>query len=388
MGSCIQKNKNLSSISKPDSFQRKFSSIILKSEYESNTGQDIKKSSSIEKPPCPSKPVQGSVLILDQSIILSGLASKCRQQGFEDKRVSINSSAFTLEDLFKIGISVTCKKGLKPESPNQDDYFVLIDKSFILFGVFDGHGLLGHEISNFISSNLPHSLISSPDLLKNPLQALKSSFEDCQHKLVSNTEGLDCSVSGCTATLVLITNGKLFTAHVGDSRAVIAEELEGHLQARNLTRDHKPNLPDEEERIKAAGGEIKQFADDGPYRIFKPGETFPGINMSRAFGDTLSQQFGVIAEPELSECDLKDKDLFLLICSDGIWEFITSQEAAALVHKCEGDSKKASEKLAALAWMRWKKKFDSLVDDMTVIVVHFKNSFIQSKFVMTSPQET
>ena len=388
MGSCIQKNKNPSSIPKTDDLQRKFSSIILKPNYESNSGQAIKKPAQNEKPTCLSKPSQGSVLILDHSIILSGLVSQCRQQGFEDKRVSINSSGFTLEDLFKIGISVTCKKGLKPESPNQDDYFVLIDKSFIMFGVFDGHGLLGHEISNFISTSLPQSLISSPDLLKAPLAVLKSSFHDCQHKLISNTEGLDCTVSGCTATIVLITNGKLFTAHVGDSRAVIAEEIEGDLQARNLTRDHKPNLPDEEERIKAAGGEIKQFADDGPYRIFKPGETFPGINMSRAFGDSLSQQYGVIAEPEFSECDLKDKDLFVLICSDGIWEFISSQEAAVLVHKCEGDSKKASEKLAALAWMRWKKKFDSLVDDITVIVVHLKNDFIQSKFVLSGLEET
>jgi len=73
--------------------------------------------------------------------------------------------------------------------------------------------------------------------------------------------------------------------------------------------------------------------------------------MSRSFGDLASQPAGVISEPEIQEVELEENDDFLVICSDGIWEFITDQEAVDLVAKT-GYPKQAAEKLAALSWMR------------------------------------
>lgn len=389
MGSCISKNRSISLSNDSKALRRKVSSIIMSpEEAERMNNEEARKINNDEvqnsfrnnKLPSQGKALQGSLLIKSQKIVFTGLSSRSKQMGFEDKRMSINHSDFSIEHLASFGISVTCKKGLKPGSPNQDDYFVSLDKKSIILGVFDGHGLFGHDISNFVHSTLPSILLSHPDLKLNPINAIKSSFLECQNQLLLNSEQIDCTASGCTATLVCILNKKLFIAHVGDSRAIIAQEINSKIVAKNLTEDHRPDLLKESERIRDCGGEIRKLAEDAPFRIFRPGENYPGLNMSRAFGDTLSQQLGVICEPEVSEIEVKDTDQFILICSDGVWEFITSQDAVNLVIKSGNDPKKATEKLAALAWMRWKNEYDVLVDDITAMIIYLNNKHIKEYF--------
>jgi serine/threonine protein phosphatase PrpC len=63
--------------------------------------------------------------------------------------------------------------------------------------------------------------------------------------------------SGSTCVTVLIVGNKVFCANVGDSRAVLAREIEnGTFQAFPLNRDHKASEPDEEHRILSSGGRI------------------------------------------------------------------------------------------------------------------------------------
>jgi hypothetical protein len=37
-------------------------------------------------------------------------------------------------------VSYACKKGMKPESPNQDDFCIYFNEGVLFCGVFDGHG--------------------------------------------------------------------------------------------------------------------------------------------------------------------------------------------------------------------------------------------------------
>lgn len=56
--------------------------------------------------------------------------------------------------------------------------------------------------------------------------------------------------SGSTAVCALITPQQVFVANCGDSRAVLCRDGRPAFS----TRDHKPILPSEKERIQKAGG--------------------------------------------------------------------------------------------------------------------------------------
>jgi len=77
---------------------------------------------------------------------------------------------------------------------------------------------------------------------------------------------------------------------VGDSRAVLAREVEGKICGFPLNRDHKANEADEEQRIIRCGGRISSFTDQygrpmGPLRVWHLNENIPGLAMTRSFGD-------------------------------------------------------------------------------------------------------
>jgi serine/threonine protein phosphatase PrpC len=51
-------------------------------------------------------------------------------------------------------------------------------------------------------------------------------------------------------------NDKVYCCNVGDSRAVMGYQENGQWQARQLSRDHKPSIQEEAERILKAGGRV------------------------------------------------------------------------------------------------------------------------------------
>jgi serine/threonine protein phosphatase PrpC len=53
--------------------------------------------------------------------------------------------------------------------------------------------------------------------------------------------------------------------------------------------------------------------------------------MSRSFGDLFAHAYGVIHEPEITHHRIKPEDRFMIIASDGLWEFISSQKAVEIV---------------------------------------------------------
>ena len=77
--------------------------------------------------------------------------------------------------------------------------------------------------------------------------------------LLSNSSGIDLYFSGSTCVSILIVGNKVFCANVGDSRAVLAREVDGNIVGFPLNRDHKASEPDEEHRILKHGGRISAF---------------------------------------------------------------------------------------------------------------------------------
>merc|ERR1712039_299998 len=158
---------------------------------------------------------------------------------------------------------------------------------------------------------------------------LKDSFKKVQNLVATadRMKKLSAQMSGTTASVAILDHAKnkLTVAHVADSTIVLGkfkDQQNGTLEAIQLTRDHKPNLKDERARIEKAGGRVV-FDGYANHRIYAKNARYPGLNMSRCLGDLMGHQdCGVSAEPEIKEHQISDLDHVLLLCSDGVWEFI------------------------------------------------------------------
>ena len=319
------------------------------------------------------KEEQGTVLLINHKVMIDGALSNHHQENFEDKKRNVTGDSIPDRFLDDYGLAVACKKGLKPESPNQDDFCLLIDGPNVILGVFDGHGPYGHQVSDHIHALLPR-LISKHELLETDVAAaMTESFKKAHESLIMHCEHpdtrFDCVISGSTATVLYVKPEEILVGFVGDSRAVLSRK-EGEIhKAVVLAPDHKPTNPEERERVERCGGEVKKLPFDIPYRVFFKGKDYPGLSMSRAIGDTMAQEIGVTWIPEVKSFPTTAHDEFIIICSDGVWEFISNEEAVMLVANY-GKSKvrQAAEQLAKLAWSRWIHNEGETVDDITVLI--------------------
>ena len=53
--------------------------------------------------------------------------------------------------------------------------------------------------------------------------------------------------------------------------------------------------------------------------------------MSRSLGDNISKPYGVTHKPEIIKIAVDKRDKFILVASDGVWEFISNQEVLQLI---------------------------------------------------------
>uniref|UniRef100_A0A0E0H2S6 protein-serine/threonine phosphatase n=1 Tax=Oryza nivara TaxID=4536 RepID=A0A0E0H2S6_ORYNI len=140
---------------------------------------------------------------------------------------------------------------------------------------------------------------------------------------------------GCTACVVLIRNTQIVVGNAGDARCVISRNG----QAIALSNDHKPNFPEETQRIVAAGGSVS--FSRGSHRVNN------GIAVSRAIGiaymfvgGDLSyknnkklrpEQQLLTCSPEIRADQLTDDTEFLVIACDGVWDVLANQAVVDFV---------------------------------------------------------
>lgn len=284
------------------------------------------------------------------------------------------------------GLGYTCRKGLKPESPNQDSWAVLQLGKYSIYGVYDGHGQKGHDVSQFVKENMPKLILKDSRFKTDQMRPmLRDLFMKCQGLISSadRMKKLSAQMSGTTATVVIHDHelSKITISHVADSTCVLGSFQENKtagqkptLKGEALTRDHKPDLKDERARIEKAGGRVV-FDGYANYRVYAKNGRYPGLNMSRCMGDLLGHtDAGCTAEPEVNERTLGPQDHVLLLCSDGVWEFISPQEAVDIVGKFgPEEAMKAADKLAKEAWDRWiQEEGGQVVDDITVLLIYLQ----------------
>ncbi|XP_060211269.1 probable protein phosphatase 2C 72 [Lycium barbarum] len=209
-------------------------------------------------------------------------------------------------------------------------------------GVFDGHGENGHIVSKLVVNKLPSLLLKQiaslpkiTSLGKNFnkwKEAFLSSFK-LMDKDIRSIEKLDCSCSGTTAVVAIRQEDDLIIANLGDSRAVLGRKSEeGVIEAVQLTTDLKPSLPYEAERIRNCDGRVLALQEE-PHikRVWLPHEDVPGLAMSRAFGDFMLKNYGIISKPDVSYHHISPHDQFLVLATDGVWDVLSNDQVVSIV---------------------------------------------------------
>lgn len=289
------------------------------------------------------------------------------------------------------------QRGYYPDAldkPNQDSCTILPafmgDAAKMYFGVFDGHGTTGDLCASFVRKECPERLVRILDR-KNCsfLEAYSKSFEETNARL--HASRIDDSLSGTTAICMFLDGETIHVANVGDSRAVIATMSEGKLVAQPLSVDQTPYRSDERERVKRSGARVltmdqlegiapvhdnwaanlnDQVDEDGdPPRIWSPYGAFPGTAFTRSLGDEIAETLGVIGVPEITSLQLTEDDRFVVIASDGVFEFLTSQAVVDMVAQYE-DPLEACHKVVAESYRLWL-TYELRTDDITIICVYF-----------------
>ena len=278
-----------------------------------------------------------------------------------------------------IKISSCTKAGCKGPGivkTNQDAFFIkenfLKNSEYFYIGVCDGHGEFGHIVSNFVINKLPSYI---KDLSN---ESITSAFKKTNSEIYGNTK-LDSSMSGTTVVSIILTPNNIQCINLGDSRAALFKYDNGIYYCKNLSRDHKPAEADEARRIDLMGGRIKRCYDEdhkrfvGPDRVWMKNKDEPGLAMTRSLGDKIAHNIGVSDEPEFKTFTYDGTEKYIIIASDGLWEYVSGDQCIAIVKPFYEEGLEAQEAALALvkeAFRRWKRK-EVAIDDITVVVIFF-----------------
>jgi serine/threonine protein phosphatase PrpC len=213
---------------------------------------------------------------------------------------------------------------------------------------------------------------------------------------------IDDSLSGTTAISCLIDGDMMYVSNVGDSRAIlISSDENGKCTVSPLSNDQTPYRKDERERIKKTGarvlsmeqlegivpvhenwgdmklGEEIDEAGDPP-RVWSPYGDYPGTAFSRSIGDNIAKELGVVAEPEILARKISTNDKYVIIASDGVFEFLTNQMVADLILS-KPDIFTACKAVVQQAYELWL-RYEVRTDDITIIIIELQYDGCKSPF--------
>mmetsp|Transcript_67365 Transcript_67365/g.179853 ORF Transcript_67365/g.179853 Transcript_67365/m.179853 type:complete len:315 (-) Transcript_67365:641-1585(-) len=222
-------------------------------------------------------------------------------------------------------------------------------KKSSFFGVFDGHA--GTDVAIYASRHV-HSNLRNSELFKSGKyeEALKEAFLKTDADLRTEEGHAECfkirrelrkrdddddddmddrdsaglTESGSTAVTCLMVGRELYCANAGDSRAVLCRD--GLAVA--LSEDHKPMNDTEKTRIEKAGGFVEDKRVNGTLAVAR---AIGDFSFKTHDGPAEDQQ--VTCNPDIRKFELQEKDEFMILACDGIWDVVTSQQAVDLVRE-------------------------------------------------------
>ncbi|CAE8584928.1 unnamed protein product, partial [Polarella glacialis] len=301
-------------------------------------------------------------------------------QTLEEKRKSYYVTAETL------GVRVHCESWPGKQTEMRDRWTAdePMDELGVYFGAFDGHG--GAQVSEIAAKQLHKNILAhfrskqvQPASRDEKIKvAVKEAFAQTDKEILALSERKKFDSSGSTAVCAMLhgnpklgTALRLVLAHVGDSRAVLCRAG----QAVQVTEDHKPDRLDEKKRIERAGGLVLNVR--GAWRIAAPANPrgaskasrreYAGLSMTRSLGDAAFKNPVPLSspEPEVRVLPITDKDLFMVLATDGIWAVLSNQEVVDLAGKHWSDPEEAAKTIVRTAFQKGSD------DNLTAIVIQF-----------------
>jgi serine/threonine protein phosphatase PrpC len=232
------------------------------------------------------------------------------------------------------------------------------------FGVYDGHG--GKSISKCLSKCISGYFMDKR--VQYPLSEsyVKSTYDHVQNTFRTKYKKI-ASYCGSTCLIAIHykkdNNEYVNVLNTGDSRCVLCRDN----LAIALTKDHKPNWPEEKNRIEKLNGVIKFDGED--YRI-------KDLSVSRAFGDIDAEPY-VTHLPDIYTYKLNNTDKFLILACDGLWDVLSNQDVVNFIlthaydditHKRIATPDNIAKKLAEYAILK-----KGTGDNVSILIVFFKD---------------
>lgn len=247
-------------------------------------------------------------------------ATVCEMGAFLDKPKTEKETAKGEGNGIKYGVSAMQGWRMNMEDKHicTTDLFMK-DSSF--FGVFDGHA--GFKVAEYSADKLIECIYECFKKEKNLVGGITKGFMKLDDEMCTKWLKVD-DRSGTTAVAAMITPSQIIFANCGDSRGILCRDSKAHF----ATEDHKPYNEGERLRIEKAGGTVMMQRVNG------------SLAVSRALGDfdykkkldfEPSEQL-VSPEPDITAYDRnEEKDQFLLLACDGIFDVMTNDEVVSFV---------------------------------------------------------
>lgn len=314
--------------------------------------------------------------------------------GNDGKPLPIHLGAQTLEEKKKsyyvnadaLGLRVHAESWPGLKKTLQDRYVSdeAMEELGVYFGVFDGHG--GTQVADHCAKMLHKNIMNhfrskqvQPASRDEKIRAaMKEAFLQTDKEILATAERKKFEQVGSTAVTALLhgnpklgTALRLVVANLGDSRGILCRAG----QAVAVSEDHKPSRIDEKKRIERAGGLVLQVrgtwriaASTNPNSNMKSSRReYQGLAMTRTFGDLYFKKpvMLAVADPEIQIIPLTDKDLFLVLATDGILDVLSNQEVVDLAIKHWEDPDEAAKNIVRTAYKKGSE------DNLTVLVIQF-----------------
>jgi serine/threonine protein phosphatase PrpC len=185
-------------------------------------------------------------------------------------------------------------------------------KGYDYIAIFDGHG--GYQVSEFLKFHLKDYVKKHLALGKHPKKALSDAFNDAHDSM-----SIEMSyMTGSAVVVILKKDDEIWVANSGDSRAIMGTIM-NKKRPISLSIDHKPDRPDELQRIIQLGGKVTMYPRDVP-------RVQGNLALSRSIGDKYLAPY-VICDPEIKHFKIEDLEAkYIILATDGLWDVLSNQD--------------------------------------------------------------